>query len=46
MHRPCHMHGASRNTALMLAAEKGHGAAVAALLRAEGIDVNDKDSYG
>ena len=40
------MHGASRSTALMKAAWDGHEAAVAALLKAEGIDVNAKDRNG
>ena len=30
----------------MLAAEKGHGAAVAALLKAKGIDINAEDHDG
>ena len=40
------MHGASRGTALMLAAGQGHGDAVAALLKTEGIEVNTKDNDG
>ena len=43
---PSCMHGASRNTALIWAASKGHGAAVAALLKVEGIDINAKDNDG
>ena len=47
LHDPlCHMHSAFRYTALIWAAEEGDGAAVAALLKVEGIDVNAKDKYG
>ena len=35
-----------RRTALMLAAQQGHEAAVAVLLKAEGIDANAKDNDG
>ena len=40
------MHGASRTTALMLAARDGHEAAVAALLKVEDIEVNAKKEDG
>ena len=39
-------HCAHRNNALMMAAQKGQEAAVAVLLKAEGIDTNTKDNDG
>ena len=42
----CHMHGASRNTALIWAAREGDGAVVEALLKDEGIYVNAEDDDG
>ena len=41
-----HMHSAHRITALLWAAHNGNEAAVAALLKADGIDTNAKDKNG